>query len=502
MDSAVTKVEKYFWHIVVVIIALKLVMAYYVPIISDEAYFYVWGQHWDLNYYDHPPMTGWLMALLSHLGQHIFFSRLLSVFGGLVVAWGIYRLVRDGFHLPDKAKLVCLTFLVSPLHVLFVIVTTDTPVCLFVFLSGMTFFYGRRKSNNWLMVLCGAFWGMAAISKYFALLLMIAYGMVLLWPKGSRGTNIKYFLLIVAGSLPFLLIHLYGSYTNCWTNYMFNVINRNRGLPWKLSTFLTFLGFQVYLATPWALYYLIKHLKRVAAGLREQADVFAWLFLIPLTIFGLIAFHDTGLHWTIAFYPFFALMLIPLSRLALNRIVVLSAILTLVHVIPVLVFLSLPVELFKNFPNYHDYVLGRYGNELYEKMRLKYGSDPVLATNGYYTSAVLTYFSGEHVIIFLDDSKHGRYDDKLTDFRQLEGRDIIILSTLSIRDDYTPHFDSVTYEKIRVKENDFNIIVGRHFHYAPYHDLYLKHIREKYYAIPDFLPVGDCYFFDMYFDQQ
>ena len=499
MDSATTKIERYFWQILTATIVLKLVLAWCVPIISDEAYFYVWGQHWDLNYYDHPPMTGWLMCLFSNLGHHIFFSRLLSIISGLIIAWGIYRLVADGFHLPDKAKLVCLTFVVSPLHVLFVIVTTDTPVCLFVFLSGMAFFYARRKSSHGLMLLCGALWGMAAISKYFAVLLMVAYAVVLLFHKGSRREALIQFLLIVAGALPFLLIHLYGSYTNCWTNYMFNVINRNRGLPWKISGFLTFVGFQVYLATPWALYYVLRYVKGVIADMRGRDNLFAALFLIPLILFGVIAFHDTGLHWTIAFYPFFALMLISLRRRLLNRIVALSIIFSLVHAIPILIGLSLPVETFKGHPNYHDYVLGRYGDELYTKIRMKYGSDPVLATNGYYTSAVMTYFGGEHVIIFLDDSKHGRYDDKLTDFRQLEGRDILILSTLSIRDDYTPYFDAVSYDKINVKGNDFNIIVGRHFRYKAYHDIYLKHIREKYYAIPDFLPVGECYFFDMYF---
>lgn len=494
-----SRFEKYFWPILIVTVAVKLFLAYYVPIISDEAYFYVWGQHWDLNYYDHPPMTGWLMFLFSYLGDHIFFSRLISIISGLIVAWGIFVVVRDGFNLPDKARLACLTFVVSPLHVLFVIVTTDTPVFLFIFLSGMAFFYGLKRRGNGLMLLSGAFWGMAMISKYFAVLLMAAFIVVLLVREKKRAAFFKYLVLIAAGALPFLLIHLYGSYTNCWTNYMFNVINRNRAVSWKFSGFLLFLGFQIYLATPWAVYYLLRQAGSVASQIRRHVNVFGMLFIVPLALFGFIAFYDTGLHWTIGYYPFLALILVNLAHKALRRIVMLSMVFSLLHVAPLVVLLGLPVETFKNVPYYHDLVMGIDGAELYDEIRATYGNDPVLATNGYYTSAVMTYFGKEHVIIFHDDSKHGRYDDKLTDFRQLDGQDILILSTLPVNDDYSPYFDRISFEKINLKGYDFNIVVGHGFRYMVYRDQFLTKVRDRFYDIPGFLPVGDCYFFRMYF---
>ena len=31
---------------------------------GDEAYFVLWGRHPDLGFYDHPPMVGWLLALI------------------------------------------------------------------------------------------------------------------------------------------------------------------------------------------------------------------------------------------------------------------------------------------------------------------------------------------------------------------------------------------------------------------------------------------------------
>ena len=37
------------------------------PFTGDEAYFLVWGQKPALGYYDHPPMVGWMLALLARV---------------------------------------------------------------------------------------------------------------------------------------------------------------------------------------------------------------------------------------------------------------------------------------------------------------------------------------------------------------------------------------------------------------------------------------------------
>src|SRR3972149_9687553 len=49
------------------ILAFKLWLAAVFPFTGDEAYFTLWGAAPDLGYYDHPPMIGWLLALLLRL---------------------------------------------------------------------------------------------------------------------------------------------------------------------------------------------------------------------------------------------------------------------------------------------------------------------------------------------------------------------------------------------------------------------------------------------------
>jgi len=491
------KSERYFYQILAAIIVVKLIIAYAFPLTSDEAYFYIWGQFPDINYYDHPPMTGWVMSLFGMLGHHIFFSRLFAVLSGLVIALGIHRLVRDGFGAPEKARLITLCFLAAPLHMLSVLITTDTPLILFTALSGFVLYQALRRQSSGLVLLSGGLWGLAILSKYFAGLLLIAVACALVFQRERRW--LRYLLLWVAGALPFVAFHLWANYENCWTNILFNVVNRNQQVSWKLGGLVSFALFQIYLATPWLLYYLAKNIKSLAAAVKNAENPFVYLFGIPIVLLGIVALHHTGLHWALAFYPFIFLLLAHLPKIQINRVALWSMGFSLIHVVPLLAVLSLPVETFKNHEYYHDIVLCKYGDELFDKVQATYGDNYILATNGYYTSGAMMYHSGRHFAVFLDYSKHGRYDDKLTNYKALDGRDFLILWTLPIDADYTPYFDSVELSEITLRQETFYVAVGRGFHYPVYRERFLQKIDADWYTCPDWLPAGKCYFKEMYF---
>lgn len=494
------KIEKYFFYLIIAILVAKLLLAYLIPVTADEAYFWVWGQFPDINYYDHPPVTGWIVWLFSMLGDHIFYSRLFSIISGLIITLCIYRMVNNSFGAPEKAKLICLAFVLSPLHLLFVLITTDTPVFLLVFLSGLAFYHSLHRRNLMTMILAGALCGGAILSKYFAGLLAVAFLATLLYRRDKK--IVMQMVCLLAGALPFILFHLYGNYQTCWTNVMFNIYNRNQSVSWKISGLLMFLVYQIYLATPWTLYYLAKNTRRIAKGLHEKNNVFALLFIVPMVIFAIVSFHDTGLHWTLGFYPFIFLLMVHLPRPQIKRIVTLSLIFTVCHATIIFGVLAWqPLHILKNHQYYNDLVMAYHGPELYKSIKARYGNDTVLATNGYYTSSAMTYHSGAYFIIFLDDSKHGRYDDKLTDFRKLDGKNILSLHTLPTDHRYDPYFEKVAYEEMVFKGGTFHIVRGEQFKYAAYHQRYLTKIRKRWYDIPNFLPIGDCYFFDMYFNE-
>ena len=74
------------------------------------------------------------------------------------------------------------------------------------------------------------------------------------------------------------------------------------------------------------------------------------------------------------------------------------------------------------------------------------------------------------------------------------------MHTLPVNKDYTPYFEKVRVEELPVRGGKFYAVVGKGFKYQAYRDLFLSAIRDRLYNMPDYLPAGRCYFFDMYFD--
>lgn len=491
---------KHYLKIFLGAIVIKMLLAWLVPITSDEAYWYALGQRLYANYYDHPPMICWIVFLFSKLGAHIFFCRLFPIVCSIVVSLGLLVYVKRVYGDEEKAKQVSLLFLIAPLNILFVPIASDSALGLFVFLSGILFCHGLYFEKQFHIFIAGIFLGLAVLSKYFSGLLLIAM-IVALMRYPQKRTAVRYLLALLAGAIPFVLVHLYWNYNSCWTNIMFNVINRNTDVSPDYIRFVKFIGFQLYLAMPWCLYFIIKQLPSIRNDLQNRSNYFSWLYVIPIAIFGLISFQETGLHWVLAFYPFFFLHLVYLSKGQIGILFKWTVLFTTVHVAVIFIVLMIPLQLLKNYEYYHDIVLSMHGDELVAQIRNKYGQDYILGTNGYYTSGVITYYSGQYAIVFHDDSSFGRQDDKVTDYRSLDGKNMIIVSTLTIKDDYTIYFDQMQYDTIIIKDNAFNLAVGQRFKYDVYKKHFLQKVLKKFYAIPDYLPVGECFFYDKYFPE-
>jgi hypothetical protein len=118
----------------------------------------------------------------------------------------------------------------------------------------------------------------------------------------------------------------------------------------------------------------------------------------------------------------------------------------------------------------------------------------------------MTYHSGKHFIVFMDDDRNGRNDDKLTDFKALDGRNILILSTLKVKpneyQDYRNYFKRLMIDTLSVREAEYTLIFGEGFQYHKYRDTYLSKILLDCYDIPEFLPIGNCFFFNRYFPER
>lgn len=495
--------ERHYVKIFAGIVLIQLLLAGLFPITSDEAYFYTWAVNLDVNYYDHPPMIGWIIFLFSRIGPHIFFFRLFSILTGIIVALLMRWTVTVLFDAREKAELVSLVYLAAPLHLLFIPISTDTPLFLFVFLTGLFFVWGNLRKSDGLILLSGLFLSLAILSKYFAGLLLIAlFGTLgIQW----RRRSLRYGLLLAIGAAPLGLLHLYWNYQDCWLTVMFNLFNRNKDHSLGLGTFFTFIGFQLYLATPWVIYYLLRNIGNIYRGVRRDTNLFFYLAAIPMVSLAGLSFFDTSLHWTLSFYPFLLLLLVYVDMAGLRKMVRFSLYFSLIHAVVLFVILALPIQTFKFHRYYADIVMGFHGDEISDAIA-PYGAEYTFATPGYTTAALMAYHSRRHFVVFNDDDRNGRNDDKVTDFRRLDGKNLLILSTLRVKPkevlDYDRYFDSFSIDTIEIRGADFTVVFGKGFRYAVYREHYLKKILRDCYDIPGFLPVGDCFFYRRYFPER
>ncbi len=124
----------------------------------------------------------------------------------------------------------------------------------------------------------------------------------------------------------------------------------------------------------------------------------------------------------------------------------------------------------------------------------------VVASDGYSPAVTIGFNLQRYVLVFGPASGHARHDDILTDFRTLDGRDILIVRRKAPEPgEYEPYFASVAVRTHEIEGAIFHFVEGRGFRFAAYRDSVLEEARQRWYAVPRWLPAGPCYFCDRYF---
>ena len=108
--------------VVLLFLGLRLYFDFKADLVGDEAYYWMWGQHLDWSYFDHPPLHAWLLHLVAQLvGWSRFSVRLLTWASLLLVLW-IFHLWSKRLAPADSATWfwrAAALYLASPLFFLF-----------------------------------------------------------------------------------------------------------------------------------------------------------------------------------------------------------------------------------------------------------------------------------------------------------------------------------------------------------------------------------------------
>jgi 4-amino-4-deoxy-L-arabinose transferase-like glycosyltransferase len=298
------------------LVGYKLLLFFFGGVFQDEAYYWLWGQHFALSYFDHPPLNAWLQGLAGSLLGWNRFSLRIVVALVLVVDVLVLRLIskRLAPDWPEHFWITLILFLGTPIFFLVTAVALPDHLLVLGILGALYFFLGffRRWQNEpgasyrdlYLGALC---LGFAALAKYNAAFFALGLGLyILLIPRlrpllGKPQLYLAALLALVIQT-PVVLWNL----SENLASFGFILGSRHAGLPtfsgvgiWVVSLIL-FVG-PVLLVPMFAF----------ALSWRREGGLARLAFWIStLVIFGISLGTSTLFHWNLVAYlaalPFLA----------------------------------------------------------------------------------------------------------------------------------------------------------------------------------------------------
>jgi 4-amino-4-deoxy-L-arabinose transferase-like glycosyltransferase len=309
--------------VAVALVALKFAHLALAGVFMDEAYYWMWGQHPALSYFDHPPLNAWLMGLSGAVfGWNVFALRLPVALSFAADIWALWLLSRRlaGPAAGGHFWLTLLLFLTMPLFWIVTGYGLPDHVLLTALLYSLYFFHGfftaraRGERGATADLLCGALClGLGGLAKYNAAFLGLGVGLfVLLHDRALLRDGRLWLAALVALALqaPVVVWNL----TEGFASWQFILSGRHKGLTASLAGVIGFAFAILIVISPFLFWPIGKFaLARTAAIGMGFARTTFWLS--SLAILALAFVTATLFHWNLVAYvamlPFLALYMRP-----------------------------------------------------------------------------------------------------------------------------------------------------------------------------------------------
>jgi 4-amino-4-deoxy-L-arabinose transferase-like glycosyltransferase len=285
----------YVW-LLVALVPVYLVLAAVVPPADDELYYWCWAERLQWSYYDHPPMTAYLIRLSTAvLGNTLLAVRLPAVVSTLTVLLVVGWLSRPRTLLPLVVFTPLFTFGA-------VLVTPDTPLLMFwaLYLLWLVKVHKRLDGESpgpagpgleqstppfWLWALGGVVLGCGILGKYTTGLAVIGGFLSFLfatnWRRWAAGYAVHLGVAFLV-SLPILIHNVRHDFAPLRYQWAHSMGSPRPGL----EPFFSFLGIQLLLfgALPFAVFaWALRTRRELLADPRLRACF--WLFVFPFAFF-------------------------------------------------------------------------------------------------------------------------------------------------------------------------------------------------------------------------
>ncbi len=297
-----TPVQATVW-LVVASSLLRLFAAGTIGLSVDEAHYALYGLHLDWSYFDHPPMVGWLQALVLPFGTSELALRIPAILLFALSSVVLFRLCIVLFP-QDSPWLgfvsVAMLHSAAMLQLIGLALLPEAPLLLFSLLSVLALHAVLTSTGlkPWLWL--GLCLGLAGLSKYTAITLVATVLLVLLADKQWRRLReAGPWLACVVGVIVIMPV-LYWNAQHDWLSFSYQLHHGARNPDWEWGRFVRSQLAQILVYGP--LLTVFGVIALVAAwGERKHLGVVlcAATALPVLLLFGIGAGREMTLpHWT------------------------------------------------------------------------------------------------------------------------------------------------------------------------------------------------------------
>lgn len=277
-------------YLIAAITIFRLIYINLVPLVPQEAYYWKYAKNLALSYFDHPPMTAYVIAFFTWIGaDHVFFIRL----GSIVFSIGLMLILyASAKRLFDNERWALLSVIAINCTVMFsigsIIITPDVP---FLFFWALIVYSLVRlqESDQWhWWYLAGAALGLGLLSKYTAILIVPGIFIYLLLSPSQRKWlwSIHPYLGILLALFVFSPVIIWNSQHD-WVSFLFQSSSRfSQMRRLRLDYFFQLLGSQLGMLTPYILVLVVVGWFQIGRlSFKEKNEKYSLLFWIALPVY-------------------------------------------------------------------------------------------------------------------------------------------------------------------------------------------------------------------------
>lgn len=424
-----------------IVTILRLSFIGFMGLMPQDAYYYFYGQHLALSYFDHPPAIAWILRLFTDIfGRHTWVIKLADTVITLFTILAFYHLARKFLSRHRAWNALLLLYSTLMVTLLSLVSTPDVPLllCWGLALIALHRAIFEDKKTGW--VWAGIAMGLAFDSKYTGIFLPAGTILFLLLSARHR----KYLWspwLLLAVAFFFLTISpvVIWNAEHQFASFRFQSSGRmEEGLQLNLPDFFGVIGHQAAVLIPvllFALFYFLYRMVRkygVYIQRLSEGHLFLLCFFLPIFLgFLLISpLYWVKLNWMMPGYITGIIWVSTWLGIKYIRWQWIGSL--IIHVLLAVEILFYPVPIHSD-----DTMIGWSGLGKQAKvLRAAYPEDFIFSADDYKTSAMLNFYLGE---IVYSKNVLGepalQFDYIGTDVQKLEGRDAIFINSLTDVDD-------------------------------------------------------------------